>query len=270
MKNLKAGMIIATLSIFIIACQKDDFQTDPISEDYYTEQDLLTQQYVVNIAEDNESIALETRDNQNPCVNITSIHPIGTFPNTLTIDFVEGCTDRHGHIVSGKIIVNQSAPMHEPGAIRHSYFENFMVDSIALDGQKTLTNLEFLENKAKFSRIANLDIIYPNGMKGQWESKHLLTQVGGLNTPYRLDDFFLISGETKGTNRQGKNFTSKITEPLLIAGNCAWISKGVRSLTTDDHSATINYGNGFCDPFATVELANGASKKIRIRDPWWK
>ena len=67
-----------------------------------------------------------------------------------------------------------------------------------------------------------------------------------------------------------KSFSSLIIEPLLKKRNCRWIVSGVKQITTEAGTYTIDYGDGVCNPFAIVTTPDGETKEIHLFRKFWK
>ena len=71
------------------------------------------------------------------------------------------------------------------------------------------------------------------------------------------DDIFSISGNSVGKNREGRNFTTSITNALIKKTNCKWISSGTLKLTPDGFATrTVDFGSGACDDDATFTVSD--------------
>ena len=60
------------------------------------------------------------------------------------------------------------------------------------------------------------------------------------------------TGTATAVNRNGKDFTATITEPLIKRANCRWISQGVIDFSVGDRARSLDFGDGACDRFGTL------------------
>lgn len=266
-----AGIITLVLAVTIVSCDNES-SIDPQVEAFTTSEDITLSEYWMEDTEDLVDTQLETRSPEDDCPVLTWAAPQGEFPNTLTIDFGDGCTGPKGHTRKGQIVVEQSAPMSEANATRVITFVDFFVDDVQILGSKTFVNLgkDSTEN-ISCSRDVEIEMLFPSGNSVSWTTSHLKTQVSGAETTGRLDDVFEITGSSSGVNRNGTAFSSIITESLVKKNACRWITDGTREVTVGDNTRTVDYGfqNGGCDNLAFVLLANGETKVIKIHKRWW-
>ncbi len=272
MKNAFSLFILAAASLFLFnSCEREQ-NTNPILDSLVTSEDVVTMQ---DFLEDNDAEVddrIEFRGGPNGCPTVTVTPEGPAFPKTIVVDYGDqGCTGPRGRLRQGQILITQSAPMRTAGAVRNVTFNNYRVDGVRVEANVTLTNTGVdAGGNVSFTRTAaNGQLTYPNGQTATWSSSHTMTQTAGGNTPIRTDDAFEISGAINGVNRRGTGFSMTITEPLVKTGDCAWISSGVKTFTVGDITRTLDYGNGACDNEASLTLANGQTRTIRVRG-WWR
>lgn len=259
-----ASAVLFAAGVFT-ACKKDnsaaetDFQT--------TSTDLVTVEDLSEQAEIDADLAIEERGGNTGCPTITSTQPIGVFPNTITVDFgTDGCTRPNGRVLKGQIIINQSAPRTELNATRVATFQDFYVNDVRVDGSHTaVSNGLDASGNPFWSRTGTKTLTWPDGKTATWESAHTVTQTEGNGTPELADNVWKIEGSCSGTNRNGQDFTSEITEPLIKRANCRWIVDGMRTIEHGIRSRTIDFGDGDCDNDATVTTGNGKTFAIKLR-----
>ncbi len=263
------------LAFAFTACNKDEDAATTNDDNVITTEDLLATEDIVLNAEDEVD---EIIDNQLNDVEVRDACPTKTvtpagnnYPKTITLDYGTGCTSPLGRVKKGKIVVELTAPMHQPGAMRSLTFVDYYVDSAKVEGSTKLVNnrVDSTSNPS-FTRTTDVMITFPDGDKASWKGTHTQSVVNGGNTPRRIDDIVEITGNSSGTNRDGKTYSSEIVEPLRRAIACPWISDGIRQVTRNGNTATIDYGFGdACDNKAQVTLPNGETRVIRI-EPWWR
>lgn len=279
MKTFKYLFAVTAMSLLVFSsCSKDEDTVEQTlnletSEDLTNFMDVLDDEedyyaeYVDNFADGEEEVTI--RDN---CVTKEFAEPKGTFPNTITLTFDGSCEGPKGRTRSGQIVINQSAPMNEEGATRTSSFVDFYIDDVQLIGTKSITNLGTDgDGNISFNRVVDgFGLIYPDGNEATFSANHTLTQIAGADTDVKFDNVFAISGSSEGVNRKGKSFNSLIIEDLIKKRNCRWIVAGIKQVTTENGTYTIDYGDGLCNAVAVVTTPDGEEKEIHLFRKWWK
>ncbi|MBL7825082.1 MAG: hypothetical protein JNJ57_00520, partial [Saprospiraceae bacterium] len=167
----KSILLLATFAFGIIlfqSCQKTDSNTDnaliTTAEDLSVHEDYAEQ---VDIDAD---MVVEERGGGGTCPTITFAQPEGTWPNTITIDFGTACTRPDGRVLSGKLIIDQTAEIRTPGAVRTLTHDNFYVDGIKVEGTKTWTNLGQDANGLwSFTKVASdMKLTFEDGSSTTW------------------------------------------------------------------------------------------------------
>lgn len=220
----------------------------------------------------------EMRTDSVRCFTVTRVrlNAPNPFPVRVTIDFGTGCTGRDGRTRSGKIITVYTGPLVVPGSSATTNFENYMIDSVSVEGTHKVTNTTAVGgNQRQFTiNVTDAKLTKPNGNYSQWTAVRVITQVEGNGTPQLpIDDVFTITGSGNGKVKRGNDlflWRSEITEPLRKRFNCRWISKGIIKVRRQTASSTspwvavLDYGAGNCDNQATLTV-NGISRQITLR-----
>jgi hypothetical protein len=269
-------LILLSLALFtmlIWSCNKEE-SLDPqdvseemtVMEDFENEMDALADAEAFNFTEE---VPVETR---NDCAVVTTTKPRGEFPNTITIDFGDGCEGDYGRVRKGKIIINISDNMKNVGAVRTITFEDFFIDDVEITGTRTLTNTGLnSDGKPTFSLvITEFTLTFPNGDQAVKNVNRIHTFVQGFLTPNRLDDIWAITGTANGVTRDGNTFTVTITTPLIKKGSCRWIVEGVIEITTETATISLDFGDGACNGVGVITLPDGTTKEINLYRRWWR
>ena len=213
-----------------------------------------------------------------PDVTITHLNNIDPFPVKIVMDFSTGCTARDGRTRSGKIISTYTNRLFVPGAMATVTFENYMIDSVKVQGTLTITNegevISATCTRHKWKVVVeNGKLSKPNGNYTEWNSTKTITQIEGTCTPWiHLDDIYKIEGGARGKVKRGDlliAWNSEITDPLIKKFSCHWLVKGtirvarLNLTTSSPWVATINYGNGDCDNKGVVTI-NGMPHNITL------
>lgn len=270
MKWLLATTLL--LGVFFTACKKEENES-VASEQIMAAEDQTAANDLYEDVDEQIDEAIETRGgdpNGNTCPTVTIDPADGSYPRTMTIDFgTDGCTGVDGRVRKGQIVVNLTDTLTNAGAVRTATFVDFYVDGAKIEGTRNLTNQGPNANgNLSFSRtVVGGKITFPDGEIASWEANHTVVLIDGANTPTWLDNVWEVSGNASGVTRNGRAFTSEITTPLLRKRTCRWVVSGVKSITIDGKTITVDYGDGTCDRKATVVGPNGGTRQILIR--WW-
>jgi hypothetical protein len=193
--------------------------------------------------------------------------------SVLTIDFGTGCTGIDGRSRSGQIIVTYSGQYKDSGSTHTISYNNFYLDGYRIGGTKTVTNMGTAVGGsiagAVWYQVTVNDSLYVTADSvATMVGNRTRTWKNGYATPTRTDDSYEIGGITTITRANGKQYTFTIssTNPLVVAFGCRWIEEGIVTITSTTlaNTWTINYGNGACNPWATLTIA-GKSYTIRLR-----
>lgn len=272
-KNFVLFAALLLLSLGFQACQKDNentfFSEQTTAEDIASHND-LTEQADAEMDEfvpDNFTAGVEDRG----CATVTFAQPKGTWPNIITIDFGTGCTKPDGRTLKGKIIVQQSNAMNVAGATRTVTYDNFFIENVQLTGTRTLTNTGLnASGQPVFSKKGSETLTFPSGDQSTRNIDHTRVLTEGFGTTVRADDVWSVTGTDTGTNRQGDPYTVTITTALMKRAVCPWIGAGVIEFNLNGKTRSLDFGNGDCDREATLTLADGTIKTVKIRHRWWK
>lgn len=190
--------------------------------------------------------------------------------HTVKIDFgTTDCLCTDGRKRRGSVIVEFSGQ----GSLLQAYndslsvnkhtitFYQYYVNENHVEGTHFITNNGHNNNGHLNYSIEVLGgkITKPNGGGVvNWQSSRTREWVEGEGTPAFDDDVYLINGSASGTQANGTSFTETATN-LKIAIGCPYIKSGVLQFTPSGKPVrSIDFGNGTCDPNATVTIAGHA------------
>jgi hypothetical protein len=276
MKKILYGFSALALSaLFFTACQKDSTVSDATVNELAvtTSEDLSDADSYTQNTEDEADIAIAGSGagggGSTSCAVVTFSAARGVFPQTITIDFGTGCTDRNGRVRKGKMLVTLSDSLTKVNATKTVVFQNFSIDSTTIEGTRTwkYNGLNASGNLSFTRTIQNGKLTFPDGKTASWNGTHTVTKVQGMATASLLDDVWEVTGNASGVNRAGKAFSSVINSPITHKTLCPWITKGVRTIAIDGKTRSLDYGygGGDCDRDALLTLSNGETKVIKIR-----
>jgi hypothetical protein len=183
-------------------------------------------------------------------------------PVTFQIDYGTGCVGSDGVLRTGKINFTT--------AKRWSVYNNTV--TIDLVGYKA--NTVSYSGQLKITRPDSLtittEVINGHCTDGNWNIDYACTktmkQIAGYNTKGDVsDDEFSFTGSSNGKNREGRNFTTSITNALIKKMACKYISSGTLELTPDGFKTrTVDFGSGTCDDDATFTV-NGQTVSFKLK-----
>ena len=278
-------LILSAFIFFISSCQKEGgIITEAPLESISDVEELAFAQYLATDIEesaDEASIAPPPvgHETLKECAEITAAEERGIFPNTITIDFGDGCEGKNGKVRTGKIILNVSDSLHLTGSTREVTFDNYSIDGVQISGSKNWENLGIDESGLiTIEKSANLTMDYPDGTSSTWMTDRTVTKSTHFvkyrkagkwrKRIIRFKGTVMVTGETSGTNRQGVSYSATIIEALMKDAQCPWFGAGVVEMTKGDNTRSLNYGDGHCDRLATATLSDGSTQEIKIR-PFW-
>jgi hypothetical protein len=215
-----------------------------------------------------------------PCATITRVPEFGTpiTPGqtvTKTIDFgTTNCPLNNGNFVRGKIIITF---VYQPTATSHTItytFDNFYHNDIKYVGTKTFTRVMSVATATSPSHpivTMNMDITatFPNGNSYTRVGQRVREIIEGYSTASWTDNIYQITGSWTTTFPNTTVQTSTITTPLKIRMSCVadnkpLIVRGIITFVRNNHTATLDYGDGLCDNLAVFTGPNGNSFNITI------
>jgi hypothetical protein len=218
-------------------------------------------------------------DNTNllpPCLNLIIMKTSpNAFPVTVTFNFGSyGCIANDGHWRKGKIIINYSDRLLNLGAMASVSFDDFSIDSIAIDDNAsyTITNTGTLDN-LQFTVDISAKLSKPNNNYSEWHSHKIISRTEGNLTQTPLDDVLKMEGNASGKVKKNDlvvAWKSEITDPFIKKFTCHWFSKGVMKTRRENLSSNsqwagiLDYGAGNCDNRASLTI-NGISYEITLR-----
>lgn len=270
---MKKLSILFTLSVVILVSCTDD--SEDVTSSGATSLDLTTEASIESSYEDVDVISEagmaelsnSGRVMRDPLLECATVEK-DTANNVITIDYGEGCEGPNGHVRSGKIIIEYSERRFVPGAFRTVTLENFHVDSIAVEGTRTITNTaESLDENPQFEVVLSGGrLTFPDGTFATREATHIRTWFRANNP---LQDSASLTGEARGVLRDGTTYSIVIIEDLVFERTCRTNGvvvpvAGVKQITYgDDQVITIDYGDGTCDNLAEV-TQDGETQIVNI------
>jgi hypothetical protein len=188
---------------------------------------------------------------------------------TLVIDYgTEGCTSPRGHIRKGKVIINLTGTRLTTGFVKTIEFENFYLDGNLIEGKRTLTTTLNGLNLAQHVVVDGGRVTLTDGVVITFDEDKTRTLVEGLITPLvATDDVWEVTGTASGMNYNQVEYSMLITKPIRRSAACKYAVSGTKVITTANHTATLDFGDGSCDNKATVTVGD-LVKEIVLGSRW--
>jgi len=184
----------------------------------------------------------------------------------ITIDFGDGCENKKGTVKSGKIIITYSGERGVPGATKVVTFEDFFIDSVQVEGVRTVMNVS--DNSVEGLRVFETSMVggkhtFSDGTTITREANHTRTRYRSENTE---ESYASLTGNASGTLQDGTAYTMDIISEILITGACdiKVPVSGVKEFVAGDNMVTVDFGDGTCDNLAEV-TTNGETETIELK-----
>lgn len=254
----KSIYILSILFLFILqSCVEDEEMSSSVSLDITSEASIETSFEEIDIITeagmtDLGNAGREQRDPILECAEVTK----DTVSQTIVIDYGDGCEGPNGRIRSGKILISYSDRRYVPGATRVVTFDGFSVDSVAIEGTRTVTNVSESTVDNPSFRIVTVDgkLTFTDGTFITRNADHTRTW---YREELRMDDYAIVIGTASGVNRDGLNYSAVITNALVFKRACRAMGilipvEGLKTFTLGDQISVIDYGDGSCDSEVTI------------------
>ena len=191
------------------------------------------------------------------CATVTlSPADLATFPKTMTIDYGTGCTI-NSITRKGKLIVNLSNRVRNPGTLVSVSFDNYYVNGYKLEGNFTITNNTANNILSFTTQTANGKLTYPGGLLFYTHNgSHTYSLTGGGNTPTYLDDIWSVTGTGTTASSANETLTVTIKTPLVKNVACGSVISGAEDFQYNAISGSLNFGEGTCDRLAILTIGN--------------
>lgn len=275
---MKAKILLFGMTLFLLtftSCNKDEVGNSSA----LTSEEAKTN---ANMDEATDDVSKIIDDQQNVQEHSKMAVPASILPScatvttnvsgntwTRTINFgTTGCAMPNGNVLRGTIIVSGSTDFGQSTQTINYSFVNFYHNNILIEGNNTaVRTLQSTTANPNLHPVVNMTIhltfTLANGNIYTRVGNRVREMIDGYNTPdVWLDNVFLITGSWVTTLPNGGTQNSTITTPLKIRMNCHHILGGVLTITRNNVTATVDYGDGItCDNIAVVTI-NGVAYTI--------
>lgn len=197
------------------------------------------------------------------CATITTVLTTNVW--TRTIDFgVDGCTLANGNTIKGKIIISFTNDFSNSTHAISYTFEGFYHNGKLIEGNKNIsytkasTDLQS-EIHPVLSHSIDMTVTFDDGTMYKIVGTKTREMTEGYNTPLEWEDnVFLVTGNSSITKKDGTIITCEITSPLRYQMSCRspFPVSGSKTITKNDSTATLDFGNGDCDKLALLTIDN--------------
>lgn len=185
---------------------------------------------------------------------------------TITVDFgTTGCSDVRGNVRMGKLIFTYNGRRFIPGSTVVTTSENYTINSVKLEGTRTLTNVSGSTADApRFNiKLQNGKATFVDGTTAT-RTSDITTQWVKATSP--INDKLVIeqSSTAKGTTRGGRTYDVSLLAALEFKRACGMAVTGIKKYVIDsDKVITIDYGDGTCDKSVTISV-NGVTRNLQV------
>lgn len=274
--NLFVAIGLVVISTAITSCNKDEVKNEVSTNDISEVQDNAT----ASNSFDDVDIEVSTpeanslkADIVNDSTNKPVIKVITKEKGKIVKEFTYNGITRRGKVRNGKIIVTITYPTSgdttdETKWVKTITFDNYTVGQRKIEGTKIITYMGKVDGIHPQWDVKLIDgkITLKNGKTITANYNRTRVKIEGIATPFNItDDVYKINGTGTGTKRNGKTYTTTLTD-LVIAVGCQYIKSGTETFVSENKTKVITYTAGNdCSSTATVEV-DGTSKNINIEN----
>ncbi|MEZ4858640.1 MAG: hypothetical protein R2781_07500 [Flavobacteriaceae bacterium] len=256
-----ALLFFASSILFFTACKKDDDGNEPETINFSAENTTRVAQMddiveaSANIAESGyvkieEPAQLATSFFTAACPTF-EISGGGNGSGTIVIDFGTSCQLLNGALVSGKINLSYSALTAGIRNIDYVY-EDFTYNGYGVSGGGTITR-DISTNVPKSIIDENIAVTFTGTtVTGTRTGIRIVEWVEGFGSGTWTDNVFEIEGNWQTNLSNGFSRTGEVTQTLIREASCRYLVSGKISVTQEGLTGILDFGNGVCDPFATI------------------
>ena len=211
------------------------------------------------------------------CATVIVIPKTENTPGRVTVNFGSGCVGSDGRMRKGIIEWTFTNRLRIPGAVITTRFTDYGVKKISGDeyvmidnsSSKITTNQNSPESSNSISLVGviNMKMNFSDGTNFTHAGTKNIT-VTGLNAGRWAKIHTVLAGSVlTGIDRKGRTYTQTATTDIVRTGACAKLGiykpiSGIMTITHDNKTKIIDFGNGGCDGEVSVTI-NGKLKKTK-------
>ena len=191
------------------------------------------------------------------CVTV-AVDTVSPPPHVLIIRF-GNCKSLDGRLRNGAIIVKYDGQYTDTAQIHTITFDNYYINGTQLTGSikcirvdTTIVGNWYYKISVNDSLNMSLDPLQSQYVI--WTGTLVRKWVAGYATLDRSGDIFSVSGSGTLTRPNLHKFSCNISTPLQFAINCDYAESGVVNVTGFNGVRVLNYGTGYCDPNAQLNI----------------
>lgn len=197
------------------------------------------------------------------CATITTVLTANVW--TRTIDFgTEGCVLPNGNSIKGKIIISFTNDFSTSTHAISYTFEGFYHNGKLIEGSKNINYTKkattlLAEIHPVLNHTIDMSVTFDDGKTYTIDGTRTREMVEGYNTPLEWEDnVFLVTGNSSVTKKDGTIISCEITDPLRFKMSCRspFPVSGTKTITKNDSTATVDFGDGECDTLASLTIDN--------------
>jgi len=211
------------------------------------------------------------------CATVTLVRRGSNPTGKLTVDFGTGCVGSDGRTRKGIIEWTFTDRLRNPNAIISTTFKDYGVRKNSSDNYvmvdnastKKTTNMNEVASTTSIvlKREIDMKLNFTDGTSFSHKGTKniVLTQLSGDR--WTRVHTVLAGSQQNGTDRKGRNYVMSVSKDLVRKGECAKLGfykpvSGILTITNDNKTKSIDFGNGDCDGEVTVTI-NGKIRRTR-------
>ncbi|MEH6705428.1 MAG: hypothetical protein V7691_11580 [Galbibacter orientalis] len=277
-------MMLIPTTILIVSCNDDDSNEsiDGSPTEALTVEEVKTSMEATQVSDEVDDIVdyMVVSDLGSSSNKQTSTSSKGWLPDCytisteasgddfmITLDFGEGCEMPDGRNIAGILTMTKSNVSDSTSFTRNSEvkFESFTIDSITVNGSKTYQHTFADDENPKTMVASEITLLWEDESTMQVNSEKTREWIEGFDDGEWGNSAFLVTGTTTVINKDGVTYTSEVTTPLRAELSCNYIVSGVLTLSKDEASAEVDFGDGTCDDKAMYSDPEGNTTEITLK-----
>jgi len=272
-------MILALVGLMLTSCQNEDVIADIDATQQIDLESTKTLAEIEQVTGESSAIIEETYLNEEFSVQSKSSSIERYLPDcvivtvvlvqnikTVTINFGDGCELRNGNFVSGKIILEYEKDREAATkTISYTYEDFYFNDKNITGGGSIFRERSNKNGNHQSTKTFDISLTWQDGSVASKKGEKIREWIEGSDTITWGDNIFLITGNGKFIKKNGVVISTEIIEPLRRELVCKFLVSGIVSLTKNNNTTTLNYGDGSCDDLAQISINGGEVKEIHLR-----
>ncbi len=249
----------------LTATAGDEAQASTINDQLLSE----VNTYISSFPQNAKSMSVKTVTSVPNVILVSSSTTLTDLSQKISIDFgTTGFTGRHGNTLKGKIIVDVDIRLLGLGigTSRTITYDNFTINDISVTGTNKVTfgGWTIADQHPYWTVNGENTITLTDGKTITWKAERKLEFTTGLTTFW--GESYILTGSASGINAEGKAYTITInsSNPLIGSTLYPYITKGNVTITIEQSTGVIDYGDGTQDNKATLTY-NGVTYNFTIK-----